>query len=462
MIVRFAFIRLGMGESSGRTTRNEPETRAGRSVAERDTGVREEAAFARDAHRPTWPLIPTSTTRGRRSPHERALAHVSPRAHAQAGGGRRRAFLLARYGDARARIRARRVRVGPSDPEPADGGGARKAARRPVRASSPGFSGAGGVRGFVGDAARGASAPARAAEGGTDVPSRGGEPKKKRRGKNRRRAPRKNDRASSLESRSDEASDEASDIGSFSPSSGAAALAIAASVDPDAATVARFMGTIDEPSPTAALLFSATDEPRPEPRPRRASLDSARPDSGAVFMGTVDDDEMTVDFLLTGAKTKTSSKTKTPSNSERRAAPTRSGKNAAEKKGFPPRAAGRPRPRVSVRRRRRALHLDVRRGRAPRRERRERRGAVQRGSAQSQEHGRCVGSGAGDDRGGRRPAESTCVAIMLVCRDTAAVPPRAVEVYDAMKLVGVAPTKRSFDLAMTCAIRARRPRTRCA
>ena len=126
-----------MWESSGRT-RNEPETRAGRSVAERDTGVREEAAFARDAHRPTWPFIPTSTTRGRRSPHERALAHVSPRAHAQAGGGRRRAFLLARYGDARARVRARRVRVGPFTPNPPTAV-ARKAARRPVRASSPGF-----------------------------------------------------------------------------------------------------------------------------------------------------------------------------------------------------------------------------------------------------------------------------------------------------------------------------------
>ena len=46
---------------------------------------------------------------------------------------------------------------------------ARKAARRPVRALSPGFSGAGGVRGFVGDAARGASAPARAAEGGDQL-----------------------------------------------------------------------------------------------------------------------------------------------------------------------------------------------------------------------------------------------------------------------------------------------------
>ena len=48
----------------------------------------------------------------------------------------------------------------------------------------------------------------------------------------------------------------------------------------------------------------------------------------------------------------------------------------------------------------------------------------------------------GDDRGGVAPAESTYVAIMLVCRDTAVGPARAVEVYDAMKLVGVAPAKR--------------------
>jgi pentatricopeptide repeat protein len=58
---------------------------------------------------------------------------------------------------------------------------------------------------------------------------------------------------------------------------------------------------------------------------------------------------------------------------------------------------------------------------------------------------------------GVRPAESTYFAIMLVCRDTAVGPARAVEVYDAMKLVGVKPTRRSFDLAMTCAIRARKP-----
>ena len=61
---------------------------------------------------------------------------------------------------------------------------------------------------------------------------------------------------------------------------------------------------------------------------------------------------------------------------------------------------------------------------------------------------------------GVAPAESTYVAIMLVCRDTAVGPARAVEVYDAMKLVGVA-RKRSFDLAMTRDPRAGR-RTRCA
>ena len=331
---------------------------------------------------------------------------------------------------------------------------ARKAARRPVRALSPGFSGAGGVRGFVGDAARGASAPARAAEGGTDVPSRGGEPKKKRRGKNRRRAPRKNDRASSLESRSDEASDEASDIGSFSPSSGAAALAIAASVDPDAATVARFMGTIDE-SDDAAVLFSVTDESRPEPRPRRASLDSARPDSGAVFMGTVDDDEMTVDFLLSGAKTR-GSKTKTSSNSERRAAPTTREKNAAEKKVSPP-ASGDPDLAFlydadAVR------SISMCDGDEP--------PDVNDANVVARCNEVLRKARSMDDvlvlvremtAAGVAPAESTYVAIMLVCRDTAVGPARAVEVYDAMKLVGVAPTKRSFDLAMTCAIRARRP-----
>ena len=339
---------------------------------------------------------------------------------------------------------------------------ARKAARRPVRASSPGFSGAGGVRGVVGDAARGASAPARAAEGGTDVPSRGGEPKKKRRGKNRRRAPRKNDRASSLESRSDEASDEASDIGSFSPSSGAAALAIAASVDPDAATVARFMGTMDESDDAAALLFSATDEPepRPEPRPRRASLASARPDSGAVFMGTVDDDEMTVDFLLSGANTKTSSKTKTSSNSERRTAPTTREKNDdAEKKTFTasPPASGDPDLAFlydadAVR------SISMCDGDEP--------PDVNDANVVARCNEVLRKARSMDDvlvlvremtAAGVAPAESTYVAIMLVCRDTAVGPARAVEVYDAMKLVGVAPTKRSFDLAMTCAIRARKP-----
>ena len=333
---------------------------------------------------------------------------------------------------------------------------ARKAARRPVRASSPGFSGAGGVRGVVGDAARGASAPARAAEGGTDVPSRGGEPKKKRRGKNRRRAPRKNDRASSLESRSDEASDEASDIGSFSPSSGAAALAIAASVDPDAATVARFMGTIDESDDAAALLFSATDEPRPEPRPRRASLASARPDSGAVFMGTVDDDEMTVDFLLSeDAKTR-GSKTKTSSNPERRAAPTTQKKKGFAEKAAPP-ANGDPDLAFlydadAVR------SISMCDGDEP--------PDVNDANVVARCNEVLRKARSMDDvlvlvremtAAGVAPAESTYVAIMLVCRDTAVGPARAVEVYDAMKLVGVAPTKRSFDLAMTCAIRARRP-----
>ena len=55
------------------------------------------------------------------------------------------------------------------------------------------------------------------------------------------------------------------------------------------------------------------------------------------------------------------------------------------------------------------------------------------------------------------PVESTYVAIMLVCRDTSVGPARAIEVYDAMKLVGVPTTKRAFDLVMSCAIRARKP-----
>jgi hypothetical protein len=132
---------------------------------------------------------------------------------------------------------------------------AREVARRPVRASSPRFDGAGGVRGVVGNA-RGAAAPARAAGGGAEVPSAGGEPKR-RRGKNRRRAPRKNDGASDKVSPN-----------KVAPSSAAAALAIAASVDPDAATIARFMGTLDESDAGAdggGSLGAKKREPRQTP-----------------------------------------------------------------------------------------------------------------------------------------------------------------------------------------------------
>ena len=290
---------------------------------------------------------------------------------------------------------------------------ARKVARKPVRAPSPRFDGACGVRGVLGDGPRGASAPARAAEGDADVPS-GGEPKK-RRGKNRRRAPRKNDKAS----------DKAK---AFSSSSGAAALAIAASVDPDAATVARFMGTLDESDAGADVLGGV---------PGSRGDD----DPGAVFMGTVDDDEMTVDFLLSGETRREKARsTETP------------------KPLAPPPASGGDPDLAFLYDADAVRAISMRDGDEP------------PDVNDAQVVARCNEvlrtRRSMDDvlvlvremtAAGVAPAESTYVAIMLVCRDTAVGPARAVEVYDAMKLVGVAPSSRSFDLAMTCAIRARKP-----
>jgi len=58
---------------------------------------------------------------------------------------------------------------------------------------------------------------------------------------------------------------------------------------------------------------------------------------------------------------------------------------------------------------------------------------------------------------GVAPAESTYFAVMLVCRNVAAVgPARAVEVYDAMRLNDVKVNRRTYDLAFECAIRGKR------
>ena len=327
---------------------------------------------------------------------------------------------------------------------------ARKAARRPVRASSPGFSGAGGVRGFVGEP-RAARRPRARRGGGTDVPSRGGEPKKKRRGKNRRRAPRKRQ---SLEPRV--AIRRSLRRGfrhrEFLSSSGAAALAIAASVDPDAATVARFMGTIDETRRRGAF-FSATDESRPgsassrEPRFREAR-----------FRRRVHGNRRRRDDrgLLLPVRRRAVRRRRRLRTRKDAAAPTTREKNAAEKKVSPP-ASGDPDLAFlydadAVR------SISMCDGDEP--------PDVNDANVVARCNEVLRKARSMDDvlvlvremtAAGVAPAESTYVAIMLVCRDTAVGPARAVEVYDAMKLVGVAPTKRSFDLAMTCAIRARRP-----
>ena len=277
---------------------------------------------------------------------------------------------------------------------------ARQMARKPVRVPSPRFSGAGGVRGTVSEDARGASAPARAAEGGADVPSGGGGPKK-RRGKNRRRAPRKND----------EASDDA-----FSSSSDAAALPNAAGVDPDAATVARFMGTLDESDAGADGLGGATGaaseaetaaDPPPPSRGGAAARPSKKRPPRALAPPPESGGDPDLAFLYDADAVRSISM-----------------------------CAGDEPPDVNdarvvarcdeVLRARRSMD-DVS-------------AAVREMTA-----------------AGVAPAESTYIAIMLVCRDTAVGPARAVEVYDAMKLAGVAPTPRSFELAMTCAIRARKP-----
>ena len=356
-----------------------------------------------------------------------ARSLASHRARTQRpGGGRRRAFLLARDGDARARVRARRVRVGQSDSNPA--AVAREGSRRPVRASSPRFDGAGGVRGVVGNA-RGASAPARAAGGGAEVPSKGGEPKK-RRGKHRRRAPGKNDGASASEKVSDK----------IAPSSAAAALAIAASVDPDAATIARFMGTLDESDAGAdgGFLLGAKTKTR-----------AAR---GAVFMGTVDDDETSRMAFSRTTRRRTSvgrSSEKSNAKSER---------SEPKPLAVPPSNGD---PDLAF-----LYDADAVRSISMCDEKNNDLPDVNDEAVVARCNQVLRSKRSMDDvlfsvremtAAGVRPAESTYVAIMLVCRDTAVGPARAVEVYDAMKLVGVKPTARSFDLAMTCAIRARKP-----
>ena len=59
---------------------------------------------------------------------------------------------------------------------------------------------------------------------------------------------------------------------------------------------------------------------------------------------------------------------------------------------------------------------------------------------------------------GITPAESTYFAVMLVCRNTAVGPARAIEVYDAMRLNGVEVSARTYNLAMECALRAKQVR----
>ena len=56
------------------------------------------------------------------------------------------------------------------------------------------------------------------------------------------------------------------------------------------------------------------------------------------------------------------------------------------------------------------------------------------------------------------PVDSTYLAVMLVCRNTPVGPARAIEVYDAMRATGVAVSKRSYDLALECALRAKQVR----
>ena len=303
---------------------------------------------------------------------------------------------------------------------------AREGSRRPVRASSPRFDGAGGVRGVVGNA-RGASAPARAAEGGAEVPSKGGEPKK-RRGKHRRRAPGKNDGASASEKVSDK----------IVPSSAAAALAIAASVDPDAATIARFMGTLDESDAGAdgGFLLGAKTKTR-----------AAR---GAVFMGTVDDDETTMAFSRTTPRTSVDRSSEKSNAKAERSEPKPSA--VPPSNGDPDLAF--------------LYDADAVRSISMCDEKKNHLPDVNDEAVVARCNQVLRSKRSMDDvlfsvremtAAGVRPAESTYVAIMLVCRDTAVGPARAVEVYDAMKLVGVKPTARSFDLAMTCAIRARKP-----
>ena len=58
---------------------------------------------------------------------------------------------------------------------------------------------------------------------------------------------------------------------------------------------------------------------------------------------------------------------------------------------------------------------------------------------------------------GIAPGESTYFAVMLVCRNVDGVGfERAVEVYDAMRLNGVEVSRRAYDVAVECAIRAKR------
>ena len=58
---------------------------------------------------------------------------------------------------------------------------------------------------------------------------------------------------------------------------------------------------------------------------------------------------------------------------------------------------------------------------------------------------------------GIEPTESTYVAVMLAARNNPSVGPgRAIDVYDAAIANGFAPSSRTFDLAMECAVRSKR------
>ena len=305
-----------------------------------------------------------------------------------------------------------------------------------------------------GDKVRGETRQTRASDtptpnAGSDAPN-----KKKRRNKNRRRGPKKSDMEDV----------DTSVAPRRPPSAAAVALATAASADGGTA-VAQFMGTFDEAdggsdifgnigAGMSSSISDSNTSPETEEDRRMRAL-AQQPDPDAVFMGTMDDDDLTFDFFSDKGKGSTKTKKQmevidlapAPAqghsdlqflyDAETIVSITHGSGDIFGSDGSGEETVG--------------SHIkpDVN---AP------------------EVVGRCNDvirkCKSMDDvlaivqemtTAGVVPVESTYVAIMLVCRDTAVGPGRALEVYDAMKLVGVMPTTRSFDLAMTCCIRARRP-----